>query len=79
MNKDPNLKEQLVEAYKEIKEIEREKESSKAIVLIGMFFIAGLLFLEPIFIRPMFNTISNAVKCGKPTQQCSDLLFRHDE
>ncbi len=79
MTKDPNIKEQLVEAYKEIKEIKREEEASRTIGYMMIFFIAGLPLVIQILIKPTFEGVAIAVKCGQLTEQCLEVLLHREE
>jgi hypothetical protein len=79
MNQDPNLKEQLVEAYKEIKQIKRKEEASRTVGYMVIFFIAGFPLVIQILIRPAFESAINVVKCGQPIEQCLEVLLRPNE
>jgi hypothetical protein len=79
MTKNSNLKEQLVEAYKEIRDIKREAEAKNTAFCLAIYFIAGLPLVAQIFIKPVFVGIANAVQCGQPTEKCLEQLFLRDE
>ena len=79
MTKDPNFKEQLVEAYREIQEIKQKEEASKTRAYMMFLFIAGLPLVIQILIKPTFIGMINAVKCGQPTQQCLEVLLHRED
>jgi hypothetical protein len=79
VNKNPNLKEQIVNAYKEIREIKKEEEALRTVGWSVILLIATLPITIQILIRPAFVGVINAVKCGQPTQHCLEILLHRED